>query len=74
MKLQINDDCTSQRFLDGLIQPGPQYKAIKVMDSFFFFLFLYLLPLVMMFTMREANGQSSAEAWELGENELNREL
>ncbi|XP_010832494.1 PREDICTED: uncharacterized protein LOC104984464 [Bison bison bison] len=29
VKLQIND-CTSQRFLDGLIQPGPQYKAIKV--------------------------------------------
>lgn len=55
MKLQINDDCTSQTFLDGLIHPGPQYKAIKVMGSFFFF-FLYLFPLVMMFTMREANG------------------
>lgn len=37
VKLQVNDDCTSQSFLDGLIKPTPQYKAIAAIGPFFFF-------------------------------------
>ena len=39
VKLQVNDDCTSQTFLDGLIKPTPQYKAIEAIGPFFFFSF-----------------------------------
>lgn len=53
VKLQVNDDCTSQSFLDGLIKPTPQYKAIAAIGPFFFF---FSLLLVIMFTARAANG------------------